>query len=917
MKRALLWGVLSFFIVPMPAAALYVQNGTTLWPRGSHIEVCWSGVDPTDSTARRVQQMVDEQWGRYSSLSFVGWGDCGTDSRISLGRDKIMIKKIGGLQASHTDGLGQQQAAAALLELNFDSELLASQVPPVTDVLADILGIWCGNSPEECVGAIAVHEFGHLLGFAHEHDRPDRPFEVCTYPITRLPVTGDDTPGTFLTTYDSSSVMNYCRRLFTNELTAKDIAGLQRTYGRKPEGALLTRTGLCATGLPPVVSSQLGRVSLERCLNPESEEEGERKRALEQQWSLEVSKGNRLRSRADDNFCLDTMSEGLSRGTPVGLAPCHPRSTLWYGSPIMLKSLGGAHLVPFGDRVVSTVPSFPTISRTLDTIIHLPETVAHEAADFFSGIAGFGGVVDVTPPGWVINRFGQIINSQTDKCLDADTGTKGDPVKLLACDPFKQSQRFFLKPTGHIKTSFPGICLELNDGNGQPNPVGGLPLILWSCQSAAVQQDTDLPLRYSTRVMDQLFWISGYNKVPASMANCLERRNAPPQLFIGACDDFLNAFTQRNIWDHYAADPMAAPVVTLSSSTITVEATGPSGAVATFDASATEVVDGALPVTTSRASGSMFPIGDTTVTATASDATGSTTTATLVVTVVDTTAPVVTVPSSPLVVEATSAAGAVVTFTLSAQDIVDGMVAVTPTHASGSVFPLGPTTVTATAKDKHGNSASKDFVVEVVDTTKPLLKLPDNITVSMCANPSVGTATATDAVSTPVVKRVSPNPFVLVLGPNNVTWTATDAAGNVATGVQIVTAVLGDDASCCPSGTKVIVGTSGSEVLVGTDGRDCILTRGGDDVIDARGGDDFISSGSGNDNVVGGFGNDLINGGDGNDTIDAGPGNDRVNGGAGTDTIMAGTGSDTVDGGTGTDNCSVPTDGTDSVKGCP
>ena len=47
-------------------------------------------------------------------------------------------------------------------------------------------------------------------------------------------------------------------------------------------------------------------------------------------------------------------------------------------------------------------------------------------------------------------------------------------------------------------------------------------------------------------------------------------------------------------------------------------------------------------------------------------------------------------------VEATSATGAIFTYTATATDLVDGSVAVTCTPASGATFPLGPTTVSCT-----------------------------------------------------------------------------------------------------------------------------------------------------------------------------------------------------------------------------
>ena len=107
-----------------------------------------------------------------------------------------------------------------------------------------------------------------------------------------------------------------------------------------------------------------------------------------------------------------------------------------------------------------------------------------------------------------------------------------------------------------------------------------------------------------------------------------------------------------------------APVVTTSGN-VTVEAAGPGGAVATFTASATDVVDGTDVATCIPLSGSLFPLGTTAVTCTAVDAHGQIGSALLTVTVRDTTRPVVTTSAS-VTTPATSPAGAPATFNASA-----------------------------------------------------------------------------------------------------------------------------------------------------------------------------------------------------------------------------------------------------------
>ena len=65
------------------------------------------------------------------------------------------------------------------------------------------------------------------------------------------------------------------------------------------------------------------------------------------------------------------------------------------------------------------------------------------------------------------------------------------------------------------------------------------------------------------------------------------------------------------------------PPVIIVPGDITVDATGPNGAVVSYAASAVDDVDGSVPVTCVPPSGSTFPIGTTTVSCDASDAAGN------------------------------------------------------------------------------------------------------------------------------------------------------------------------------------------------------------------------------------------------------------------------------------------------------
>jgi hypothetical protein len=233
-----------------------------------------------------------------------------------------------------------------------------------------------------------------------------------------------------------------------------------------------------------------------------------------------------------------------------------------------------------------------------------------------------------------------------------------------------------------------------------------------------------------------------------------------------------------------------APALTLPSD-ITKEATGPSGATATYTATATDAVDGAVTPTCTPSSGSTFAIGRTPVNCSATDAHANTATGGFNVTVEDTTAPTLHLPADQTL-EATGPDGAALTYSATATDAVDGTDTVSCDSPSGTVFGLGTTTVSCTATDAHGNRRNGSFKVTVQDTTAPTLTLPDGVTAE-ATGPHGANVTYSDSASDLVdgssdavdCAPVSGNLFPL--GDTTVECSVTDQAGNKATGSFTVT----------------------------------------------------------------------------------------------------------------------------------
>jgi DNA/RNA endonuclease G (NUC1) len=234
------------------------------------------------------------------------------------------------------------------------------------------------------------------------------------------------------------------------------------------------------------------------------------------------------------------------------------------------------------------------------------------------------------------------------------------------------------------------------------------------------------------------------------------------------------------------------PVITVPAN-ITAEATSAAGAVVTYSASAVDQVDGPTTVTCIPVSGSTFALGTTTVNCSSTDAHNNTANKSFSITVRDTTPPTLSLPAT-ITKEATSSSGALVTYSASATDSVDGAVAVTCVPASGATFSLGMTTVTCSARDQRNNSRTGTFLVSVVDTTPPVLTLPSNIT-AKATMPSGAvinyTALAFDIVDGALgVTCAPPSGSTFAIGVVTVNCSATDARHNTRSGSFTVT-VLG------------------------------------------------------------------------------------------------------------------------------
>lgn len=194
-------------------------------------------------------------------------------------------------------------------------------------------------------------------------------------------------------------------------------------------------------------------------------------------------------------------------------------------------------------------------------------------------------------------------------------------------------------------------------------------------------------------------------------------------------------------------------------------------------------------------SGSALPIGVTNVVCIGSDTSGNNVTNGFSVTVFQISnpgllPPVVNVPADMSVPTDPHTNAAAVEFTATVTSDVAGAT-ITCVPASGSVFPLGATTVTCTGRDVAGNTASKSFKVTVYDNESPVITLPPSLVqpVDLGQDSAVVTYTATAADNSGSVSLVCvpASGSTFPIGATTVTCNAIDNAGNASSGSFTVT----------------------------------------------------------------------------------------------------------------------------------
>ncbi len=281
-----------------------------------------------------------------------------------------------------------------------------------------------------------------------------------------------------------------------------------------------------------------------------------------------------------------------------------------------------------------------------------------------------------------------------------------------------------------------------------------------------------------------------------------------------------------------AGDDIEPPLLACPSDTVLSNDAGMCGAIVDFMAMASETCDTAI-VTYSQDPNTFFPVGTTTVKVTATDTSGNADSCTFTITVNDTTKPVVSCPADTTLSNDAGQCGAVVNFSATATDecAIDTIIY---SQDPGTLFPIGTTTVTATASDTSGNVDTCSFTITVTDDENPVIFCPPNSTISTspgaCSAAFGYTVGTSDNCSGETVTQLAglPSGSAFPVGITTNTFFVTDSVGNEGDTCSFTVTVNDDENPMITCPAPIVVSneqdTSGAVVSFNVTATDnCVL----------------------------------------------------------------------------------------------
>ncbi len=467
--------------------ALYA-NGDIMWPLSrstlQNIGVCWenpNNAPGSTATAKAAwrdkrRRAVETSWAHFGRITFFGWdgpnptspqsctnGQSGLHVRICSTSDSLCA----GLPASQSNNPANGQSGFLLNGVSNAIRLNRTH----------------GE-------AVAVHEFGHALGFYHEEEIPNATSPGSTGSCQQQSYPNSDPK--FYGGYDRDGIMSYCSPPTSAPwLSANDISAIQRSYGRKIEGSLVSPRANCVSASTaqghntpgfmwdcdealddqewkdwPSDSSHkflytvAGGAAI--CLGASSAVKGANVSARNcstlEDWRFED-----MNIRGFGGLCLDLRNGDTTNGTPIQVWACGAA-----GGANQKWSIGNDKLIRYG--------SGNKCARIVSNKLVIWTCNSNWSSQKFS----FNG--------------GKIVRDSGGECLDvigpndasyiAGNGLPGNgaQVQEYPCNT-AMNQKWNL--SGEIRYGADqGLCLDRKWGGDSP----GTGLHLWSCNSGQAQQ---------------------------------------------------------------------------------------------------------------------------------------------------------------------------------------------------------------------------------------------------------------------------------------------------------------------------------------------------------------------------------------------------------------------------------------------
>lgn len=447
--------------------AACTDNGS---PHGAQptINVCWESSTYDDSTLASMRAYVQDgmrrNYNRHSRLNFVGWGRCAShQSGIHL----FMNTECGGCNGYPScNKLGKE----------FDGLDLGQRLP---DCKPGHCGVVAGQE-EMCQKYVALHEIGHGLGFWHENERADAP-AGCKQCTGTGPCQSPGTAyGAFNCNIDYWPLGTTCSKMLSvsgtcpdptpdslkKELNPGDIAAVQRIYGRKFIGSLVTSTGRCAKSGG---ATQGEVVKIYEC--DESSP-----------WLYDAPSKHLVRGE----YCL---AGGATSGSNVTIEMCTGTGAQWSFKNVQIRGWGGMCLDLAGGNTNGGLAQLWICtggSNQLWTLTAAQEIRFGNSGSCLTAPTSGSGQLFVTSCNGSTSQkftFGDgyesiyTLASGTKMCLDAQSPfdvdylngvgipSNGQRVQVFTCIPRQFNQKWNL--SGSLQNGY-GLCLDRGvvEGNG-------------------------------------------------------------------------------------------------------------------------------------------------------------------------------------------------------------------------------------------------------------------------------------------------------------------------------------------------------------------------------------------------------------------------------------------------------------------